>query len=54
MRLDYTVMDAYGRSVKIGTITSPELSLQGIASGLYFVRFASEHVDKTLRIVKID
>lgn len=54
MRLDYTVMDAYGRSVKIGTITSPELSLQGISNGLYFVRFASEHVDKTLRIVKID
>jgi hypothetical protein len=54
MRLDYTVMDAYGRAVKIGTITSPELSLQGISNGLYFVRLVSEHVDKTLRIVKID
>jgi len=54
MRLDYTVMDAYGRSVKSGMLTSPEISLQGISKGLYFVRLVSEHVDKTLRIVKID
>ncbi len=54
MRLSYSVMDTYGRIVKNGTMTSPELSLQGIASGLYFLRLENGSVDKTLRIVKID
>jgi subtilisin family serine protease len=53
MQLTYTVVDAYGKVMRNGVLNSPEISLQGLASGMYMLRLEQAQTVRTLRIVKM-
>jgi hypothetical protein len=54
-KLNYSLVDVYGRLVENGTLTTPAvINLSHLTKGIYFIRVTEENRTSTLKFIKIE